>query len=483
MISANTTEILKTLDKKELKRLGEFIKTPYFNSIEKLFDLYEIIAKGYPDFSPNKLDDSKISRKLYPGKEYSIKTIKNLNSEFGKILRRFLAYEEISGDEDLIDLNLVKSLSKRGSFEISNKIIDEKKEKMEKGHPEDYWYFHKLQIEHCNNLLKENKLNLQEIFDAHYSLCKNLTAHFLTAFSDSVFHILVSLKTQNVGCGDQNVNDFIKLIDSKKLLDHLDKSGYSNPASIKMHYLFLYYFINDFTEKDLNKLKSFLIENVEHFSKLELMTFWNNFTNLIGVKLVPLGHKYSKELFDINEFFCNLKIYPDGSLGEFGVSLLRNVFTCALLVEEYKWAENFLNEYSNYINEKLRENEVNYNMGMLSFKHKEYERSLKYLSRVNFTDIYENVNIRFYMLMNHIELKNYDSALAMINSIKQFYKTSKEIPEFVGCLIKDSLNYFSKIIKCEESGRKLDYTIYKKAIAPGRYYHKKYIKDKMKGMV
>ncbi|MBN8568209.1 MAG: hypothetical protein J0M18_01155, partial [Ignavibacteria bacterium] len=68
MLPQNTIDILKTLNKTELKSLGDFINSPYFNSIEKLKDLYIEVSKSYPDFTSKRLEDEAIHKKLYPGK-------------------------------------------------------------------------------------------------------------------------------------------------------------------------------------------------------------------------------------------------------------------------------------------------------------------------------------------------------------------------------------------------------------------------------
>jgi len=134
-----------------------------------------------------------------------------------------------------------------------------------------------------------------------------------------------------------------------------------------------------------------------------------------------------------------------------------------MALDEFEWAEKFINEYVNYIDEDLRENEFNYSMGLLSFRTKKYEKSLEYLNKVQYSQILEKVNVRFYYVMNYIELKLYEGALSMIASIKQFHRENKEIPAITSKFINDSIKYFNEIIKCEENGKKIDYAIYAEA--------------------
>ena len=68
MLTPNSVEILRALDKNEFKRFGDFIKSPYFNSVEILGKIYDETAKVYPDFENPRLSYEKISKKIYPGK-------------------------------------------------------------------------------------------------------------------------------------------------------------------------------------------------------------------------------------------------------------------------------------------------------------------------------------------------------------------------------------------------------------------------------
>ena len=141
MLPQNTIDILKTLNKTELKSLGDFINSPYFNSIEKLKDLFIEVSKSYPDFTSKRLEDEAIHKKLYPGKEFKQKSILNLFSDFGKLLKRFLSYEKFALQEDAIETNLAKSLSERRLYELSIKAINDfkkRKQTDEKFH-EDYY--------------------------------------------------------------------------------------------------------------------------------------------------------------------------------------------------------------------------------------------------------------------------------------------------------------------------------------------------------
>ena len=93
MIPLNTFEILKTLQKEDLKNFDNFINSPYHNSNKALIALYNSLRKFHPHYSAEKLSYEYLYKKLYPGKKFSERTIKNRLTEFAQLLRDFLVNE------------------------------------------------------------------------------------------------------------------------------------------------------------------------------------------------------------------------------------------------------------------------------------------------------------------------------------------------------------------------------------------------------
>ena len=141
MLTPNSIEILKALSKDEFKRYGDFVKSPYFNSVEVLGKLFDEIAKVYPDFESTRLSYKKISQKIYPGKEFNEQTIRNLYSKFGNLLKKFIAMENVINDEDVINMNMAEGMSKRKLLSIQINLSKNSEEKKKKIKYSDFGIF------------------------------------------------------------------------------------------------------------------------------------------------------------------------------------------------------------------------------------------------------------------------------------------------------------------------------------------------------
>ncbi|MBS1494324.1 MAG: hypothetical protein JST55_12475 [Bacteroidetes bacterium] len=481
MLPQNTVEILKTLSKPELKSLGDFINSPYFNSIEKLKELYTEIVKTYPDFTGKKLEDEAIHKKLYPGKEFKQKSILNLFSDFGNILKKFLSYEKFAQQNDSIDLNLAKSLSERRCYEQSLKTIsDFKKRKTgdDKFHEDHFHYFYKMERLIHRNLVNIRPLNKKRINDALNSAASALMLDFLNKYSSLAYYLSIIKVVRPEEENNKIINYFLNTVKPENFLKYINSTEDKFGTIVKMQYMLNKFVKENFTDEEYFEVKELLLSNINNFSAEDICIHFKELTDLGGLRSIPL-----EEIFDLRKKFCELKIYPNNTIPNFSAATLQNTFVNAMGLGEYEWAENFLEEYINYIDEDLKVNEYNYSMALLNLRLKKYEKSLEHLNKIKYSELVEKVNVRFYYMMNYIELGMYESAASMVKSIKQLEREGKERVKVESDATENSLKYFNEIIKSLMSNTKLDIAVYKEAKKNTQYFYRYYILDKMEKMI
>ena len=482
MLSDKTVEILSALNKKELKKFGDFLSSPYFNTRDAYVKIFNVIFEAYPRLDSEAFDYRKMFKKLYPGKVYKERTIKNLYSEFGGLLKKFIGYEGIRNDEKMIDLYTAEGLTGKNLLEISDKFtkagLNEKGEKLLNA-AHDFHYRNKVNINYYNNLIQLRRTGTKE----HYEVFKTLHEDLIIFFLRDIFY----LATDNIYLRTifpaeikySMLEELMEFVNIKDFLHSLGMAKHDYAPYLKVEYMIYYHTKNNITEEEYYELKHEMLSIIHKIKKVDQTHFISRLTGIILSKLIPVSRKYYSEIFELGNLFRALKIYPDDLLPNLGIGFFRDMFTVAVILKEYDWAENFVNEYSGYLAKELTETENNFCKGILNFKRGNYERSLSHFNKVKMIDIIEKINIRFYYMMNYIELKSYESALSALHTIKQFSHDRKDIPEMFAVLIPDALRYFHEIIKCEEEGRKADGLIYQDVFSGKRFYHMAYVMDKM----
>ena len=131
MHNHTSIELLKTLNQEELKKLKDYISSPYFNKSETLVKLYEIILKQAPDFNSRQLQKEKLYNKLYPGKKYNEQTIRSRMVELTALIKGYLTLTGIEKDEFILKKTLIKEYRSRQKFELAYKLIKETFNKLE----------------------------------------------------------------------------------------------------------------------------------------------------------------------------------------------------------------------------------------------------------------------------------------------------------------------------------------------------------------
>lgn len=486
MLPAATLEILKKLDKEDLKKFGLFLNSPYFNTMEVLPKVFEIIKNFYPDFNSPALSFRNMFTKLYKGKEYKEQTIRNLYAELGKLLRSFISVETMKSDEISSNTLYIAGLRQRKAFELSSKAAAKNSELITErfGIGSLAFHFHYSNFAFWfNNIHDQRKNTSKEYFTLVKSLSENvvmflLNELFILSAENSKNKILFTAEKE-----DLVFEKFIEFFDIHSFLNEFEKLNPVYASMLKIQYWFYYYSANSISESEFYKIKNEITQNIKKFYKVEQVNYIQELITLALTKLVPKDKKYYKDIFDLMKLFCSLDIYPDKNIADFKAGFYRDIFTVAVILKEYSWAENFINEYSKYLAEDVRSNEFNYTMGNLSFKQGKYEQSLDYFNKVELKDIIEKINIRFFYLMNFIELNAFENARSALQTLRQYYMDRKDIPEMYAVLIPDSLKYFNEVIVCIEQKKKIDRFLFDEACKDKRYYHKQYIIKKMEELL
>lgn len=75
MKNNNLIQILKTFDAKEIKELGEFVRSEFFNRNQNVIKLYSYLAKCHPDYAAKKVSKEEILKRYSPAQSIMIASL------------------------------------------------------------------------------------------------------------------------------------------------------------------------------------------------------------------------------------------------------------------------------------------------------------------------------------------------------------------------------------------------------------------------
>ena len=97
--------------------------------------------------------------------------------------------------------------------------------------------------------------------------------------------------------------------------------------------------------------------------------------------------------------------------GELNPWYFRNAVMASLRLNEYEWAEQFINDFENKLPTDFRQNAVSYNRALVYFYQKKYDKVIPLLQSVEYDDLVYNLSSKSILLAVYYEL-DADEALA-----------------------------------------------------------------------
>ena len=229
----------------------------------------------------------------------------------------------------------------------------------------------------------------------------------------------------------------------KEISDHLKENSYEEYPSITIYYQILMTFTDTDTEVHFEELKRLLDEHTTKFPPDEARDMYAYAQNF-AIRKINAGEKrYLREYFDLSKAALEKKLLMvDGDLSPW---TFKNLVIAALRVGEFNWAEQFIKNYKNRLNEKFRSNAYNYNQGALLFFKGQYGDALRLINQVEYTDIFYALDTRTMQIKIYYQLDEWDPMQSAIEAFKVYLRRNKTLSENVKLLYNNFLKYTDKL--------------------------------------
>ena len=422
-------KFLKKLDEQEIK---EF-KTSYMdrlhskNSIPNL--LLKYLQKHHPEFPKEKLQPEKVYKIIFKDSNFSQDKINKAISDLRGELKLYLIrkyQDEFPFERDLILLQLYEKYNLKPHFDLHLKSMlrDVKKEKLHAGKwlkkmriaHEGYFDPKKEQIDQSDEFLIEANENL----DQFYALSKLQYACELHNRSQ-----VIQGKTSNI--------NFTELISNPSI---------QNYSPLHKSFFLAYQLFLNRSEQIYLELKKTVFKNIRDFS-LEnqhiLLTYLINHNSYKKKKGLPFSRK---ELFEIYQFGINSEMFIKD--GIFNSSHFNNIVDLGCKQKELKWLEHFIERWSIYLAEEIRDPTIQISKAFIHFEKKEFGKVTDILNKHNFKGVHNKLRFRFLEIAAKYELgEKREHIISLCQTSKKFARRSSELGNIMG----EGLYNFSKFVE------------------------------------
>jgi len=410
---------LATLDVYALNKLKKYIQSPYFNSDQRLVELYEFYHNDLKSNGAAGLTEQQLA--VVFKDRYDTKLLRRLNSDLTKHLVAFLAQEELQQDKLL--LNNLK-FAGVGKTKNDNLINSQRRSNLR-----DLEIFPDVSSEYYYASYFHEKIEATLKTDVDRKKSKSKVDKEINIDSISYhldqFYIIEKLKL------------YISLLSWKrsykveKEISHIDEikqilSNLQGKNEVITAYLTIVKTLEEPEKETYFKiLRSIVKKNKEKFSDDDFRYIYEALLSY-SITAVNKGiDGYIATTLDIYKEALTTEalLYEN----EMSASTFNNVIAMACRSEDYNWALRFIEDYQNLLPQNTRQNTVSFSMARIQFYTKNFHEVISILSTIEYETVIYNLNSKTMLLFSYYEIGEMDALDSLINSFKVYLNRERSI--------------------------------------------------------
>ncbi len=405
---------LRILSAPELKRLLQFLKSPFYNANPAIVKLYLLLREHHPKFESPALAKEKVFRKLFPGRAYDHQKLLNLMSDFTTLLEQYLVALQLEKEEmEQKKLLLRAYLERPDCYDVFEKKVWELDKALDATPYRDEHYFREKKD---LNLLYFGHPGTDMVADGREAL-HNALKHFeaLNALTSAKLQCSLNEWENAVGVGKTIANapnETHTAIPLLMLYEKLTALQRVPDASINLQELvdmFLAHVMTIRPEDRLNILKI-------------MLSHCNRLINRGNTEFLTTSFELYKTGLEHGCFLVN------GKLNEL---TFHNIVTAGTRCREFDWTHHFMENYQDALDASVRENALALAMGQWYIEQQEYTKAIEILNHTfsEPQDIYKSkgLTIRAWCELYWTDDSYFDLLLAQLDALEKYVRRNRNV--------------------------------------------------------
>ncbi|MCB0517115.1 MAG: hypothetical protein R2798_00755 [Chitinophagales bacterium] len=423
--------MLEKFSKQELKSLGNFVRSPYFNTKKESIVLFDFLEKYYPDFSNAKLTYEAMFAAIYPQQKLNIKKLSYVISYLSQLCEKFIATEQLFKhpfQSEIARLTYFAEIELEIGFNKSQRELEKNLEQFPYRNAEYYYYNYQLQQlkqkyqsraqNHHNEDILQNTMDQLDF----YYLCDKLR--------------LASemLNRQNIVAVDYKMNLL------EEIMQVLHKKTIQNPLLIIYYNLLL---CLQYPEEESHF--SNLLENLTLYSQttdpIEARQLYLLAVNYGVLKAQEGNLAYLQKILNIQQEMLDRNLIYDekGYLSQWSYT---NFVRLNARLGHIDAAFVFVDKYKHKLPPDQRDNAYNFNLAYVLTQSKALHKAQLLLNEVVFDDVFYFCEAKVMLLQIYYLLEQINPLLSLLDSFRVYLGRNALISQ----IKKEAYVNFVKII-------------------------------------
>ncbi|MFT6334088.1 MAG: hypothetical protein ACI86M_000550 [Saprospiraceae bacterium] len=440
---------LEHLSVYELNSFKKYLSSPYFNMNENLIAIYEIYEPHVKGKLNDTLNKELIWEIVFPGKKYNDTKYRKLHSELLKTFEDFIAQKAFDNNK-FLRANLTLQAVRTRKIENLYKSVSASADRALEHHynrSSEYLYAkyfnenEKLQFYSESQLQRKRSKNI--VGDINISeTVKYLDQYYV---AEKLKHYVKLLGWKKLISIDQNIDyiDFLNKMVEDEVMQNIPPIAIYNTISKTQ--------LNQDDKESYFQLKKQVAEFIDYFPDTEIKEIYEALLSFC-VRMVNKGNlEFQEETLDAYKGALQKEtVFENGYIIAINFN---NIVFFALRAGEYDWAEQFVEDYKDKLNDTDRTSSVAFSLARIEFYRQNYGKVISLLQEVEMNSAVYALSTKTILLLSYYELDEFDALDSFINSFRVYLNREKSISARKKGTYKNLLKYVTRLINLRDSDK------------------------------
>lgn len=406
MHKSKLIELLKAFNRQEKEALKKWIYSPLHLQHDKSIELLNILLSKRL-LTKRTTDRQHLYQLLFPKETYQDARLKHLMNYCVQSVENFIEFSMQNEINFFRKKMLLKFYSTRKLDKYTQQTIQKTQKVQDSQSILDSNYFYnqfeleKIIFEQQNIANRIEKTNLQPLLNNHY--------------------IAFILETLNYAC---EVLMHQRLYDSSynipllnEIIEHIKSGQFKDIPAVQFYfnsYMCLKYPEEEYHFKTLQEL---LIQYPDILSPKEIKSIYLMAINYCVRQLNSGAEKYVRSVFELYQYGLEHAILIENKL--LSRFTYKNIITAAIRLQEYKWAVQFIEEYTPFLEQTYQKPYAMYAKAKLHFSLGDFDTTLELLVQVEFDHLFLSMDTKTMLLKIYYERNDIDALMALLASFRR----------------------------------------------------------------
>lgn len=428
-------EILRSLNRKEMRDMHKWLQSPSHNQRQDVIRLFDYLSKHLAQEDEEYLEKERAWRAIFAGQPYNDAFMRQVMYFLLKAIEEYLVFTYYTSDGIRYQLALSRIYRRRKldkAYRQAHRLGLENLQKQPLRN--DFYLLNKffleqIEYEYQMNISQNGPVNLQETADA---LERWFLEERLRISKDMLAHHRIY----------QKINYNHGLLD--EILAYAEKKNMLEEPAIAVYYYAYKALTTPNEEHYFTELEHRIHSQTDFFNRSEVRTLYLAALNYCAAKVNQGNFDYCRRA---------LKFYHIGL--EKGVLLENNIITSytfanavafAIKIGEFDWAEQFVEKFQQHLEEKQRKGTVNFSLARLYFEKGDYNKAQLFLIAFEYDDMLQNIVAKTMLLKIYYEQDELDAFESLLESLRIYLQRKEALDPTRKAAYKNMISLMKKML-------------------------------------